>query len=87
MGNLSRETGQHDEARSFFQRAVDSRHEAWAPRAATEIADMLVAQGKTSTARRYYLTAIAYDTPSNAGAVWAQRARARLDAMLDQAGR
>ncbi|MEU4385889.1 tetratricopeptide repeat protein [Promicromonospora sp. NPDC023805] len=85
MGSLLHREGQHDDARWYFQRAVDSRHEAWAPRAAIDIGDILVAQGKTSRARRYYLTAIAYDSPSNpGGAVWARRARARLDAMLDQ---
>ncbi|HEX8627853.1 MAG TPA: hypothetical protein VF755_06755 [Catenuloplanes sp.] len=77
-----RKQGDRDAARAYYQRAIDSRHEAWAPRAATDLADMLAEQGHAAVACSYYQIAISYGDPAKAGFLYARRARERLDALL-----
>jgi hypothetical protein len=82
MATMLREAGDRDVARSYHQRAVDSEHEAWAPRAATHLADMLDEQGYSAVARSYYRLAITYGDPANPGSLYARRAQERLDTLL-----
>jgi TolA-binding protein len=83
---MLRREGDRDAARSYYQAAVDYRHEAWAPRAATDLADMLYEQGDSTVACAYYRQAITYGDPANPGSIWARRAQERLDAVMGSAG-
>ena len=83
---LLRRQGDQVGAQRYYQQAIDSRHEAWAPRAATDLADVLAEQGKTTSAATYYRQAMAYGDPANPGAIWARRAQQKLTALQTGAG-
>ena len=82
LATMLRLQDDRDAARVHYQRAIDSRHEAWAPRAASDLADMMAEQGHGAVACSYYQIAISYGDPTDPGAIYARRAREKLDALL-----
>jgi tetratricopeptide (TPR) repeat protein len=84
MGVLLRDVGDVAGACASFLRAIESGHPAWSPRAAIDLADVLVERGDVEDARELYELAVASGDPSNHTGVdlWARRAAGKLEILL-----